>query len=95
MAAKPIISDIESRVRQLMDDHRRLTALCGSLTAERDALAREKRMLQEQNRAMERELSNLQFGEGLGAGDREKARARVNRFMREVDKCIALLNKAQ
>ena len=25
-----------------------------------------------------------------GSGDREKARARVNRLMREVDKCIAL-----
>ena len=44
MADKGVISNIEGRVRQLMDDHR----------------------------------------------NREKARARVNRLMREVDKCIAL-----
>ncbi len=34
----------------------------------------------------------LQLAEGLAGGsrNREKARARVNRLMREVDKCIAL-----
>lgn len=97
MAVKTIITDIESRVQRLMDDHRRLESLCGELTAERDALLGEKRALQEQTKAMERELSALRLGEGLagGGGDRTKARARVNRLMREVDKCIALLNKAQ
>ena len=39
----------------------------------------------------------MQLTAGLagGSADKEKARARVNRLMREVDKCIALLNKPQ
>ena len=77
MADKGVISNIEGRVRQLMDDHRRVSELCASLTAQRDALRAEKRS---------------QRAEGLAGGsrNREKARARVNRLMREVDKCIAL-----
>ena len=37
----------------------------------------------------------MRLSEGLGgpAGDRDKARARINRLMREVDRCIALLSK--
>lgn len=96
MAVKTLITDIESRMRRLMDDHRRLEGLCGELTAERDALRSEKRTLQERLQTMERELSTLRLGQAMaGAGDREKARARVNRLMREVDKCIALLIKTQ
>ena len=38
----------------------------------------------------------MQLAEGLagGSGNRDKARARVNRLMREVDKCIALLERS-
>lgn len=78
-----------------MEEHRKMVSLCGKLTAERDALKEEKRKLEEQLRATDRELERLQLGEGLAGNnaDKEKARARVNRLMREVDKCIALLNK--
>ena len=86
MADKGVISNIEGRVRQLMDDHRRVSELCASLTAQRDAL------LEERVRELDAELARMQLAEGLAGGsrNREKARARVNRLMREVDKCIAL-----
>ena len=37
------------------------------------------------------------LAEGLAGGgrNRERARARVNRLVREVDRCIALLNRQQ
>jgi hypothetical protein len=37
----------------------------------------------------------MQLAEGLAGGsqNREKARARINRLMREVDKCIAMVGK--
>ena len=72
-----------------------MVALCGRLTAERDSLKEEKRALEQRVRDLDHELSKLQLSEGLAGGgaDKEKARARVNRLMREVDKCIALLNK--
>ena len=85
MADKGVISNIEGRVRQLMDDHRRVSELCASLTAQRDALRAEKRSLEERVRELDAELARMQLAEGLAGGsrNREKARARVNRLMRE------------
>jgi len=93
MADKSVIGNIEARVRRLMDEHRKATALCAELTAQRDSLRAENRSLQEKVRELDAELSRMQLTEGLAgeSRNREKARARVNRLMREVDKCIALL----
>ena len=53
--------------------------------------------LQERIRELDGELSRMQLTEGLAgeSRNREKARARVNRLMREVDKCIALLGRPE
>ena len=95
MAEKSVITNIEARIRQLIDDHKRLSESCAELTAQRDNLKAENRTLQERIRELDGELSRMQLTEGLAgeSRNREKARARVNRLMREVDKCITLLNK--
>lgn len=95
MADKTVIPMLEREVRLLIADHRRVSALCLEIKQERDALMIENRSLKERLRNMEGELASLQLAEALsGSGsNREKARARVNRLMREVDRCIALLNK--
>ena len=95
MADKSVITNIEARVRQLIDDHKRLSDLCAELTAQRNTLRSEKRTLEERVRKLDAELARMQLTEGLAGGgrNREKARARVNRLMREVDKCIALLGQ--
>ncbi len=97
MADKSVIINIEERTRQLIGDHKRLTGLCAELTAQRDMVKAENRTLQEHVRSLEGELSKMQLAEGLAGGNqnREKARARVNRLMREVDKCIALLGQPE
>ncbi len=96
MPTAPIITDLIARVKRLMEEHRRLREHCAALTAERDALRTDKRALLEQIKEMDRELTTLRLGQSFASGDdRKKARARVNRLMREVDKCIALLNGAQ
>ena len=86
MAEKSVITNIENRIRQLMDDHKRLSDQCAELTAQRDSLKAENRTLQERIRELDGELSSR---------NRDKARARVNRLMREVDKCIALLGRPE
>ena len=93
MAEKSVITTLESRVKQLMDDHKRLSEVVRELTTEVTKLKGEKRGLEEENKSLRTELQRKELAEGL-AGDsrnREKARARVNRLMREVNKCIALL----
>ena len=92
MAEKSVITNIENRIRQLMDDHKRLSDQCAELTAQRDSLKAENRTLQERIRELDGELSRMQLTEGR---NRDKARARVNRLMREVDKCIALLGRPE
>ncbi len=97
MATREIIANITAQVRRLMAEHAKQVELCGRLKAEGDALRKENRALQEQMRALEEELSCVRLAEGLAGGgqNRERARARVNRLVREVDKCIALLNRQQ
>ena len=78
MADKSVITNIEARVRQLIDDHKRLSDLCAELTAQRDTLRSEKRTLEERVRELDAELARMQLTEGLAGGgrNREKARAR-------------------
>lgn len=95
MADKSVIKNIGLHVRQLIDDHQRLSKLCVELDRQCSELRVEKRRMQEQIRQQNEEIARLQLSEGL-SGDspnRDKARMRVNRLMREVDKCIALLGK--
>ncbi len=96
MADKSVITNLEARIRQLIGEHRQLSEQCRLLAAERDALKVRERTQQERIRSLENELSLKQLAEGLtGKSPDKKATARVNRLMREVDKCIALLGKPE
>lgn len=96
MTDKSVIESIETRISRLIGEHGRLAGLCQELTTQRDALLLEKRTLEERNRELDAEVARMQLTEGLAgeSRNREKARARVNRLMREVDKCIALVESA-
>ncbi|MFI3316159.1 MAG: hypothetical protein SNF93_01100 [Rikenellaceae bacterium] len=95
MADKSIIKELESQVAALIADHKRLSALNAELEAQREKLLSERRELQKQVASQGSELSSLRLSQALSgsSADRDKARARVNQLMREVDRCIALLNK--
>ena len=88
MAAQEIIANLAAQVRRLMAEHAKLRGLCDRMKTEGDALRKENRTLQERVRSLEEELAG-------GGRNRERARARVNRLVREVDRCIALLNRQQ
>ncbi len=95
MADKSIVKELEAQVGVLVADHQRLSRLAVELEAQREKLLAERRELQEQVATLSSELSSLRLSEALSGNgvDRDKARARVNQLMREVDRCIALLNK--
>ena len=97
MAEKSIITNLEGRVRQLMEAHGALADLCAELKANCSKLQADNRTLEEENRALRDHVARAELAEGF-SGDRrnrEKARARVNRLMREVDKCIALVSRIE
>lgn len=93
MADKSVLSNLEQRVEQLLAAHGRLATLCEALKGECATLRAEKRTLEEENRTLRGELARKELTEGLSgeSRNRDRARARVNRLMREVDKCIALV----
>ena len=93
MAEKGVIMNISAQVERLIGSHSALAKACSELTAERDSLRDENRMLKLQIRELQQQLSRMQLIDGLSGGnaDKERARARINRLLREVDRCIALL----
>lgn len=97
MADKPIISRLENLMARLMAEHERVSALERQARGELAALKTENRALQERLVEAERALQVARLGQGLAGGQQEgrsKALVRVNALVREVDKCIALLDAA-
>lgn len=97
MAEKSVITNLEKQVHRLMSIHQALTAQSEELKAEVASLRGENHRLESENRRLKSELDRKELTEGLSgrSNNSDKARARVNRLMREVDKCIALVSKLE
>lgn len=98
MARTAIIENIEKKVARLIADNRKLRDDKEKLNAARERLRDENRQLVAKLAEMERKVAILELREGFSGETVDRtstkaARARVNRLMREVDRCIALLNK--
>ncbi len=89
-----VVQRVEQRVEQLIADHQRVNALNKQLLTQREQLQRTKRELQERVKELEHQLTLKQMQEGLASATKsnKKAKAYVNRLMREIDNCITLLS---
>lgn len=94
MTNKEIIDALEADVRRLMKQHSDATERLAKLQKANDEQAVKIRSLQAQAKQDKEEISRLRLGEAMVGGGRDKsaARAQVNRLLREVDKCIALIS---
>ncbi len=97
MADKEIVKRLQEQVERLIADHSRIMGECRKLVAERDKVIAEKRRLEERVREQESRIRGLELTAGMrsSAGSVERARARVNSLLREVDKCIAQMTREQ
>jgi regulator of replication initiation timing len=98
MSGQALIESIAKGAERLIGENRRLRAEVERANASREKLREENRRLTLENAALERRIVIRELAEGFSgetpSGHGTKiARARVNRLMREVDRCIALLNK--
>ena len=95
MAGKSIVNSVESKVSELIERHLQLRRKTAELQARCDKLKAKNRELTLRIAEAEKRIATLELSEGLSgeASDRKRARARVNRLMREIDKGISLLNK--
>ena len=97
MSQKDIVKRLHDQVERLIADHERIAAECRELTKQRDKLLGEKHRLEERVREQETRIKSLELV-GVMRGDDgnvERARARVNGLLREVDKCIAAIKHEQ
>ena len=97
MTTEVIIENIRRKVERLMDDNRNLSASFRKACSQRDKLKEENRLLKERIADMQRRMNTLELAESLrgGGSDKKIAKAHINRLMREVDRCIALLGKTE
>ncbi len=97
MAKQPVINSLIEKVELILNENSRLKEECGRLTAERDRLKAENRELKQNAGEMERRIGLLELGGGLAGAkddaDKKRARQHVNRLMREIDRCMALMNR--
>ena len=81
----------------MIADHERIAKECRELVKQRDKLLGEKHRLEERLREQDTRIKSLELV-GVMRGDDgnvERARARVNSLLREVDKCIAAIKNEQ
>ena len=88
---------MRGEVERLIADHERVSRQCRELTKERDKLLGQKHRLEERVREQETRIKSLELAEVMRGGDGnvERAKARVNSLLREVDRCIALIKQEQ
>ncbi len=95
MDQRAIIESLRVKVGRLIGENERLKGECDASSVERDTLRAENRELKLSASALEKRIAMLELGGSLagGSADTKQARARINRLMREIDRCIALMNK--
>ena len=92
MESKAVIASLKEKVGKLLADNRMLRAELKKLVAERDRTALQKRNAEEKILALVQTLETARAFAGSKA-DNRAARLRVNRLIREIDNCIALMNR--
>ena len=94
MARNAVVESLAGKVGRLMEENDRLFAENRELALRRERLAAENRELKQTVAELERRIGVLELKEGLTGGtDSRRAQARINRLMREIDRCIALMNR--
>ena len=89
--SKTIIATLKGQVGKLLDDNRMLRAEL----KERERIALQKREAEEKILALEKRVRTLETARAFAGSkaDNKAARLRVNRLIREIDNCIALMNR--
>ncbi|MFI3266933.1 MAG: hypothetical protein R3Y15_07260 [Rikenellaceae bacterium] len=95
MIRTTIIEDIKKKIEVITSDNKRLRSEILKLTAERDGLKEQRREMQVKVDGLNKRIAMLETATAVGgtAGDTQVAKARINRLLREIDKCVLLLNK--
>jgi uncharacterized coiled-coil DUF342 family protein len=89
------LTALEKRINRLMELHQISVENVNRLVQERDDLVRQNEALKQDIRQLQQEREALRIVNAIPEQneDRAEMKKRVKELMREVDECIALLNK--
>lgn len=92
---KNLLVDFKLKVKQIIAKHETLKQEKNQLLEKISNLESTIIQLQKENRYIEQKYENLKLARMLDASDDENkdAKNRIQKLVREIDKCIALLNK--
>jgi predicted nucleic acid-binding Zn-ribbon protein len=92
---KSLLANIEFKVKQVIARHEALKEEKRQLIEKSRKLEDSIAQLQQENQALQKKYENLKLAKMLLASEDEAkdAKGRIQKIVREIDKCIALLNK--
>jgi regulator of replication initiation timing len=92
---KNLLVDFKLKVKQVIAKHDALKQENRQLQGKIGDLESAIIQLQQENRSLELKYENLKLAKMFAASDVENkdAKSRIQKLVREIDKCIALLNK--
>ena len=90
-----LLREFKSKLDKLINLHLRLKREKQLLLEEQSHLKEQIRLLSLKNDEFARKQEELKFAKSLLGGDEDshEAKLKLNRIVREIDNCIALLNK--
>ena len=89
------ISNLEKSVKQLIETHAQFAKENATLKLSNKQLTVEKEDQQKKINNLSEQLKTLKLAQALaGSGDQDtrQVKTRINEYIKEIDKCLALLN---
>ena len=90
-----LLREFKERLDQMIGLHQKMKAERQILKEERVRLEEQVNLLTISNQDLSKKVEDLKFAKSLVGGneDSHEAKIKINRLVREIDKCISLLNK--
>lgn len=95
MADNTVIQNLRKKVDLIIADNERLRSELSKLRGEKERLSIKNRGAEEKIIQLEKRINTLETAGGLlgTKADNRAARLRINRLLREIDGCIAMMNR--
>lgn len=90
-----LLREFKEKLEQLIGLHQKMKAECQILKEEKKRLDEQINLLTISNQDLSKKVEDLKFAKTLAGAneDSHEAKIKINRLVREIDKCISLLNK--
>lgn len=92
---KELLNDLQTKVKHLMGLHKELLQENNHLQLREKELKQQLQERDEEVKFLKNKYNKLKLAKSISAtaGDSHEAKIKINRIVREIDKCVALLNR--